>query len=128
MAQVSSPRGVVPTVDEEVAARQPYEEATRFVQEGYDVPLIGHEGHEEVVGTDGEAPDRITLAGGRADVSGAPVPGILLGQVLGRRAQRGSRDAETAQVARGKQHFAPPRVLTGHQSGPVPGEHVEPGL
>ena len=30
----------------------------------YDILLIGHEGHEEVVGTTGEAPDRITLVDG----------------------------------------------------------------
>ncbi|KAA6212389.1 4-hydroxy-3-methylbut-2-enyl diphosphate reductase [Streptomyces albofaciens JCM 4342] len=43
-------------------------EARRFVREGYDILLIGHEGHEEVIGTMGEAPDRIHLVGGPDDV------------------------------------------------------------
>jgi 4-hydroxy-3-methylbut-2-enyl diphosphate reductase len=33
-------------------------EARRFVQEGYRIVLVGHEGHEEVEGTLGEAPER----------------------------------------------------------------------
>jgi 4-hydroxy-3-methylbut-2-enyl diphosphate reductase len=36
-------------------------EARRFAAEGYRILLIGHEGHEEVEGTSGEAPDAITL-------------------------------------------------------------------
>jgi 4-hydroxy-3-methylbut-2-enyl diphosphate reductase len=38
-------------------------EARRFAREGYTILLIGHEGHEEVVGTSGEAPDRVILVG-----------------------------------------------------------------
>ncbi len=36
-------------------------EVHRFVRQGYHIVLIGHEGHDEVVGTMGEAPGRITL-------------------------------------------------------------------
>ena len=36
-------------------------EATRFAREGYTIVLIGHEGHDEVVGTMGEAPHHICL-------------------------------------------------------------------
>ena len=36
-------------------------EAKRFAAEGYTIVLIGHEGHEEVEGTMGEAPDQIVL-------------------------------------------------------------------
>ena len=36
-------------------------EARRFSAEGMQILLIGHEGHEEVVGTMGEAPDAMTL-------------------------------------------------------------------
>ncbi|MCA1727372.1 MAG: 4-hydroxy-3-methylbut-2-enyl diphosphate reductase [Actinobacteria bacterium] len=36
-------------------------EARRFARDGYTILLIGHEGHEEVVGTSGEAPDEIVL-------------------------------------------------------------------
>ncbi len=38
-------------------------EARRFAREGRTILLIGHEGHEEVVGTSGEAPDHIILVG-----------------------------------------------------------------
>ena len=36
-------------------------EALRFARDGYHIVLIGHEGHDEVVGTMGEAPSSITL-------------------------------------------------------------------
>jgi len=36
-------------------------EARRFARHGYTILLIGHEGHEEVVGTSGEAPDDVVL-------------------------------------------------------------------
>ena len=38
-------------------------EVRRFASEGYEIILIGHEGHDEVTGTMGEAPDRILLVG-----------------------------------------------------------------
>jgi 4-hydroxy-3-methylbut-2-en-1-yl diphosphate reductase len=41
-----------------------HNEARRFAAQGYDILLIGHEGHEEVVGTTGEAPDNIRLVDG----------------------------------------------------------------
>ena len=36
-------------------------EAVRFAREGYTILLIGHDGHDEVIGTMGEAPDDIRL-------------------------------------------------------------------
>src|SRR5262245_11232217 len=36
-------------------------EAVRFAKEGYTILLIGHEGHDEVLGTMGEAPEHIRL-------------------------------------------------------------------
>jgi 4-hydroxy-3-methylbut-2-enyl diphosphate reductase len=36
-------------------------EAVRFAREGYTILLIGHEGHDEVIGTMGEAPANIVL-------------------------------------------------------------------
>ena len=36
-------------------------EAKRFAEEGYTILLIGHEGHDEVIGTMGEAPQAIVL-------------------------------------------------------------------
>ncbi|TXH31502.1 MAG: 4-hydroxy-3-methylbut-2-enyl diphosphate reductase, partial [Actinobacteria bacterium] len=38
-----------------------HNEAKRFADSGYQILLIGHEGHEEVEGTAGEAPDAITI-------------------------------------------------------------------
>jgi 4-hydroxy-3-methylbut-2-enyl diphosphate reductase len=38
-------------------------EARRFAREGATILLIGHQGHEEVIGTSGEAPDHIRLVG-----------------------------------------------------------------
>jgi len=43
-------------------------QARRYAAEGYTVVLIGHAGHEEVVGTMGEAPDSIVLVESVADV------------------------------------------------------------
>jgi 4-hydroxy-3-methylbut-2-en-1-yl diphosphate reductase len=41
-----------------------HNEAKRFAASDYDILLIGHEGHEEVVGTTGEAPSRVRLVDG----------------------------------------------------------------
>jgi 4-hydroxy-3-methylbut-2-en-1-yl diphosphate reductase len=41
-----------------------HNEARRFAAQGYDILLIGHEGHEEVIGTTGEAPEHIHLVDG----------------------------------------------------------------
>ncbi|HEV3380745.1 MAG TPA: 4-hydroxy-3-methylbut-2-enyl diphosphate reductase [Trebonia sp.] len=43
-----------------------HNEAKRFAANDYDILLIGHEGHEEVVGTTGEAPARVRLVDGTA--------------------------------------------------------------
>jgi 4-hydroxy-3-methylbut-2-en-1-yl diphosphate reductase len=74
---VFSAHGVAPEVHREAARRQlrtidatcplvtkVHKEAVRFADSGYDILLIGHEGHEEVVGTAGEAPDHIHLVDG----------------------------------------------------------------
>ena len=41
-----------------------HNEARRFAAKDYDILLVGHEGHEEVVGTAGEAPARVRLVDG----------------------------------------------------------------
>jgi 4-hydroxy-3-methylbut-2-en-1-yl diphosphate reductase len=74
---VFSAHGVAPEVHREAARRQlrtidatcplvtkVHKEAVRFADSGYDILLIGHDGHEEVVGTAGEAPDHIHLVDG----------------------------------------------------------------
>jgi 4-hydroxy-3-methylbut-2-enyl diphosphate reductase len=71
---VLSAHGVAPSVRENAAARRlqtidatcplvtkVHVEARRYADEGYTIVLIGHAGHEEVVGTTGEAPDAIVL-------------------------------------------------------------------
>src|SRR6186997_1115239 len=48
-------------------------EAKKFAAEGYTIVLIGHEGHEEVEGTMGEAPDNMVLVETEADVDALEV-------------------------------------------------------
>jgi len=78
---VFSAHGIAPQVREEAARRQlttidatcplvtkVHSEARRFAAHDYDILLIGHQGHEEVEGTTGEAPTRIHLVDGPGDV------------------------------------------------------------
>src|SRR5262249_9847729 len=48
-------------------------EAVRFAREGYTILLIRHEGHDEVVGTMGEAPANMTLVQDAAEVDRLPL-------------------------------------------------------
>jgi 4-hydroxy-3-methylbut-2-enyl diphosphate reductase len=74
---IFSAHGVAPEVHEQARARslraidatcplvtKVHHEARRFAADDYDILLIGHEGHEEVVGTAGEAPAHIQLVDG----------------------------------------------------------------
>ena len=83
---VFSAHGVAPTVHESAAARnlqvidatcplvtKVHNEAKRFAREDYDILLIGHEGHEEVIGTAGEAPDHVQLVDGPDGVANVTV-------------------------------------------------------
>jgi 4-hydroxy-3-methylbut-2-enyl diphosphate reductase len=83
---IFSAHGVAPVVHQEAAARnlksidatcplvtKVHHEARRFAAEDYDILLIGHEGHEEVVGTSGEAPDNVHLVDGPDDVASVTV-------------------------------------------------------
>src|SRR6478752_811159 len=78
---VFSAHGVSPAVHAQAADRQlktidatcplvtkVHHEARRFADSDYDILLIGHEGHEEVEGTSGEAPEHIQLVQGPGDV------------------------------------------------------------
>ncbi|HMA27470.1 MAG TPA: 4-hydroxy-3-methylbut-2-enyl diphosphate reductase [Solirubrobacterales bacterium] len=78
---VFSAHGVAPSVHENAEKRRlrtidatcplvtkVHVEARKFAQDGYTIVLIGHEGHEEVEGTTGEAPDRTVLVQTEADV------------------------------------------------------------
>src|SRR5205823_12987194 len=49
-------------------------EARRFDREGQTIILIGHRGHEEVVGTSGQAPGRVLLVGSVDEARAVEVP------------------------------------------------------
>jgi 4-hydroxy-3-methylbut-2-enyl diphosphate reductase len=49
-------------------------EAVKYAREGYHIVLIGHEGHDEVIGTMGEAPESITLVEDPEDVAQLDFP------------------------------------------------------
>ena len=74
---IFSAHGVSPAVHQQAAARnlktidatcplvtKVHQEARRFAAEDLQILLIGHEGHEEVEGTAGEAPDHVQLVDG----------------------------------------------------------------
>ncbi|MGH4024053.1 MAG: 4-hydroxy-3-methylbut-2-enyl diphosphate reductase [Pseudonocardiaceae bacterium] len=74
---VFSAHGVSPAVHQQAGVRslrtidatcplvtKVHQEAKRFARDDYDILLIGHEGHEEVEGTAGEAPDHVQLVDG----------------------------------------------------------------
>ena len=82
-----SAHGVAPLIRQEAKARRlraidatcplvtkVHLEAVRFAKEGYTIILIGHEGHDEVLGTMGEAPKHIRLVENEADVAALDLP------------------------------------------------------
>ncbi|HWB22048.1 MAG TPA: 4-hydroxy-3-methylbut-2-enyl diphosphate reductase [Gaiellaceae bacterium] len=84
---VFSAHGVAPAVHVQAAERKlqtidatcplvtkVHVQARRYAAAGYTVILIGHDGHEEVVGTMGEAPDSIVLVESTADVDRLTFP------------------------------------------------------
>jgi len=83
---VFSAHGVSPAVHDEARERRlrtidatcplvtkVHNEARRFAGEGHQILLIGHQGHEEVEGTAGEAPNHISLVEGPDDVDSIEV-------------------------------------------------------
>jgi 4-hydroxy-3-methylbut-2-en-1-yl diphosphate reductase len=84
---VLSAHGVAPSVHENAAIRslrtidatcplvtKVHVQARRYAADGYTVVLIGHAGHEEVVGTMGEIPDSIVLVESKEEVAGLDLP------------------------------------------------------
>jgi 4-hydroxy-3-methylbut-2-en-1-yl diphosphate reductase len=84
---IFSAHGVSPAVRVEAARRQlriidatcplvtkVHLEAVRYAREGYSIILIGHEDHDEVIGTLGEAPDRIFVIDSAAEVDRLALP------------------------------------------------------
>ncbi len=83
---VFSAHGVSPAVHQEASERnlktidatcplvtKVHSEAKRFASDDYQILLIGHEGHEEVEGTMGEAPEHMTLVESPEDVENVQV-------------------------------------------------------
>jgi 4-hydroxy-3-methylbut-2-enyl diphosphate reductase len=79
---VFSAHGVSPAVKEQAKERslrtidatcplvtKVHQEAKRYAREDYDILLVGHQGHEEVEGTSGEAPANIQLVENAADAA-----------------------------------------------------------
>ena len=54
--------------------RKVHHEAVRFAREGYTIILVGHRGHDEVVGVMGEAPEQMMLVETVDDVDRLEVP------------------------------------------------------
>ncbi len=84
---IFSAHGVAPAVRQEAQRRglrvidatcplvtKVHLEAVRYAREGYSIVLIGHEDHDEVIGTLGEAPDRIHVIASAAEVEALEVP------------------------------------------------------
>jgi 4-hydroxy-3-methylbut-2-enyl diphosphate reductase len=83
---VFSAHGVAPEVHQQARARdlkvvdatcplvtKVHQEARKFAGKGYDIVLIGHEGHEEVIGTMGEAPRAIHLVGDEREAAAVKI-------------------------------------------------------
>src|SRR5215831_10150737 len=83
---IFSAHGVAPEVYEQAKERnlraidatcplvtKVHQEARRYAADDYDILLIGHEGHEEVIGTAGEAPRHVQLVDGPAGASNVTV-------------------------------------------------------
>jgi 4-hydroxy-3-methylbut-2-enyl diphosphate reductase len=84
---VFSAHGVAPSVHANAAARRlrtidatcplvtkVHVQARRYAADGYTIVLIGHGGHEEVVGTMGEAPESIVLVESVQDAEALELP------------------------------------------------------
>ena len=82
-----SAHGISPQIREQAREREFYAidatcplvtkvhlEAVRYAKEGFTILLIGHEGHDEVIGTMGEAPTSMMLVENEGDVDSIEVP------------------------------------------------------
>src|SRR2546421_202276 len=109
-------------------------EAVRFAREGYTIFLIGHEGHDEVLGTMGEAPHAIRLVQDASEVERLDLPADAKvayltqttlsvddaeppggGQGAGARGGRGAGAGQSEQL---QQHSAGGGVAGAGQAGP----------
>ena len=114
-------------------------EAVKYASEGYTIVLIGHEGHDEVIGTMGEAPDRMILVETAEDVRALKInpPKIAYltqttlsvddaNVVIGGLAREVPADRQPAQGRHLLRHPEPPggrpRAGGGGRFGPGPGQ------
>jgi 4-hydroxy-3-methylbut-2-en-1-yl diphosphate reductase len=83
---VFSAHGVSPQVRQQAAARnltaidatcplvtKVHSEAVRYARQGYQILLIGHASHQEVIGTRGEAPEAIQVVERPEDIAGLKI-------------------------------------------------------
>lgn len=83
---IFSAHGIAPSVKQAATARglgmidatcplvtKVHLEAVRYAREGYTIILVGHDGHDEVIGTMGEAPERILLVGTQEEAESVQV-------------------------------------------------------
>ena len=114
-------------------------EAVKYASEGYTIVLIGHEGHDEVIGTMGEAPERMILVETAEDVAALtinPAKMAYLTQttlsvddanvVIEALARQVSADRQPAQGRHLLRHAESaggrPRACRRGRSGPRPGQ------
>ena len=133
---VFSAHGVSPAVHAQAAERslktidatcplvtKVHNEARRFADDDYDILLIGHEGHEEVEGTAGEAPDQHHLVQSPDDVADVEVRDPEQGRVavadhpVGRRDDGDGRtgsasSSPTCSTRRRTTSATPPRTVS----------------
>ena len=120
---VFSAHGVPPSLREDASARdltivdatcplvsKVHSEAIRFARQGHTILLIGHEGHDEIIGTMGEAPERMVLVQSEEEAATVAVTGDVSLAFLSQTTL--SVDDANRIVARLKQRFpaivAPP--------------------
>lgn len=114
---VLSAHGSPPRVYEQAAARdlklldatcplvtKVHHEVHRFVRDRYRIVFIGHDGHEEVVGTIGQAPDRTVLVETVADAEAFEFPSGAKGVIL---TQTTLSQDDTAEIVRTLQRRFP---------------------
>jgi 4-hydroxy-3-methylbut-2-enyl diphosphate reductase len=87
-----------------------HKEVRRYVEDGYRIVLIGHAGHDEVVGTMGQAPDRTVLVENVEDVAklemNTGAKGVILTQTT--LSQDDAREIVEALLARFPELELPP--------------------
>src|ERR671918_503685 len=133
---VFSAHGVAPSVHAEARDRglrvidatcplvtKVHQEARRFAAKGYDIVLIGHQGHEEVAGTMGHAPRAVHLVGDEEEAawfegvdtvgisSGALAPEWLVDELVAALRERGATEVRQVEVVPEDVEFALPGAL-----------------